>query len=222
MKQSRWLENYEKDLLEEYDTNIKNKSILACIISLIFLAMISIPLTDGVIKDPIMQVVFIISSTIMLLVTIIVVVLLLRSKRPELASATKESVASLLDTDCDVDEFDRQMAIEPIKEVKTSHESYMFLTDDYVGKRFVLQGKKQYRFIKRRDIGDLNYYKLNIKSSNPSKQTYTYNVENAQGEVVISSIADTEEQLEDVKELLAIAQPKVQFNDKTQDAQKSN
>ena len=53
---------------------------------------------------------------------------------------TRENVQALLRSDEEVDEFDAQMSQTPIKEVKISMDTTMFLTQDYFGKKYVNMG----------------------------------------------------------------------------------
>ena len=53
---------------------------------------------------------------------------------------TRQNVQSLLRSDEEVDEVEAQMSQTPIKEVKISMDTTMFLTQDYFGKKYVNMG----------------------------------------------------------------------------------
>ena len=114
---------------------------------------------------------------------------------------------SLLRSDEEVDAFDEQMSIAPVKEIKIDINDKFFVTADYVGITFLLSGDLQYRFARKEDIGGFNYAKTSGTGANPMRAGYFFDIVNRNNEKLLGGYAANSTQLDSVVELLKEIQP---------------
>lgn len=214
MKKSIWLEKYEEQTKAKRDQSMKGKNIVFIVLPIMFAIIIIAAIAGGAMSTPEGRGGMI--GMIVLFAVIILFVVLVKSKanKKDVTKFTRDCVNSLLETDDEVEQFDRQMQSQPIMQIKTDITETMFLTMDYVGKSSTYGGDLKYLFIKRNDIVSLNYCKMASTTANPLKASYAYDICNSQNKVIMNGIASSMQVFEEIEELIKTARPSVVVNKK--------
>lgn len=207
MKQSVWLQDYEKEVNGKRQKSNQGKKVTFIIIPVMMVLVIAAALANGAAEDPQAKSGMLFMVVIFAFIMIFAMVMIGKGKKIDAAKGTREDVLQLLKTDEDVDCFDLQMGKKPDMEEKIAVETSVFLTTDYVGKKFMYLGDLQYRFARRKDIAALDYCKTAGAGANPLKASYFFDVKDAGNKKVLGGIAETKEQLERLETLLKEANP---------------
>lgn len=207
MKESIWLQKYEKEVCGKRGKSNQNKKVIFIILPIMLLLALGAAMANGAAEDPQARSGMMVMVAVFVFIMVFVIIMLSKGKKIDAAKGTRENVKALLKTDEDVDYFDQQMNSAPIMEEKIALGSTVFLTLDYVGMSFLYLGDLQYRFARKGDIASLHYCKTASTGSNPLRASYFFDVKNAENEVLLHGTAETGEQLSKMEAILRIAQP---------------
>ena len=210
MKESIWLKNYEQEVKGKRDASNGKKKIILIMVPLIMLlfmaaAMMNADSAAAQGQNPAMYFV-----PLFVVLMVFIVIMLSIGKKKDVTKHTRENVKALLRNDAEVEQFDRQMSEAPIKEVKISGDTTIFLTLDYVGKKCIAMGDLTYTFIRREEMAYYDYAKTASTTANPLNAAYFFDIRNAQKKVILNGLADSGSQLGQLEELLKLAQPAIQ------------
>lgn len=218
MKESIWLRNYEQEVngkRKASNSKKKNTFIIFPIMMVIFLGLAWVNRNSEAAQEAAAQgqngSVFIVVTFagIMLFYMLMLAV----GRKKDVTKHTRENVKALLRNDEEVDLFDAQMSEAPIKEVTIGLNTTVFLTQDYVGKKWLSSTNDlQYTFVRRTDIAFFNSSKTKSASANPLRASYFFDIRNANLEVIMNGLAENSDLLTELKELLKLAQPAVVSN----------
>lgn len=207
MKNSIWLQQYEKEVNDKRQKSNQGKKVIFIIIPIMALLCIAAALANGGAADPQAKNGMMFTVITFAFIMIFAMIMANKGKKMDVTKETRENVLALLKTDEDVDCFDRQMKGMPVMEEKIAAETTVFLTTDYVGMRFLYLGNLQYRFARRNDITALDYCKTASAGANPLKASYFFDVKDAGNEKLLGGTAETGSQLEKLEALLKAANP---------------
>lgn len=209
MKKSIWLENYEKEVRGKKAQSDQGKKIIFIIIPVMLILLIIAAMANGGMSDPQAKSGLLFTVGVFAFIMVFVVVILSKSKKIDVAKKTRDNVLALFKTDDDVDLFDQQMSTRPIMEVKIGIETDVFLTIDYVSKKYMFNGNVQYYFVRRSEIGTFDFCRTSSAGVNPLRASYTFDIRNGEKKVIMNGIVETGEQLDQLIELIKAAQPGV-------------
>lgn len=212
MKESIWLKKYESEVYEKRGKSNQNKKVIFIILPVMLLLFLVAAMAGGGATDPQTQAGMMAMVGVFAGIMVFAIIMVSIGKKKDVAKGTRENVLELLKTDEDVDFFDQQMNTAPIMEVKIATETTVFLTMDYVGKKYMLEGNLQYRFIRRSDVVYFNHCKTSSAGANPLRASYFFDIQNADKKVVLNGLAETGTQLEQLRELLNVAKSTAQNN----------
>lgn len=118
MKKSIWLEKYEEQTKAKRDQSMKGKNIVLIVLPIMFAIIIIAAIAGGAMSTPEARGGMI--GMIVLFAVIILFVVLVKSKakKKDVTKFTRDCVNSLLETDDEVEQFDRQMQSQPIMQIK--------------------------------------------------------------------------------------------------------
>ena len=210
MKESIWLKSYEREVNEKRNKSNGNKKIILIIVPVMMLLMMGAAMMNGENVDTQGQNPMMFFGIIFVVLMIFIIIMLSIGKKKDVAKPTRESVKALLRSDEEVQLFDQQMSATPIKEVEISSETTVFLTQDFVGMRYMYMGDLLYRFMRREDIAFYDYTKTASTTANPIKGAYFFDIRNAQQEVIMNGMTDSGAQMAELEELLKRAMPSIQ------------
>lgn len=210
MKKSLWLQSYEKEVSTKRNKSNQNKKLILIIIPLMLLVFLIPAFANGAAADPQAQGGMVALVLVFAVIMLFAIIMIRIGKKKDVASQTRKNVMSLLKNDADVERFDQQMSAGPIKEVTISSETSVFLTEDYVGQKYMLGGDLQYRFIRRNDIASFHRAKTTSTTANPLKAAYFFDIRDCNQQVIFNGLADSGKQLEELFALLQLAQPNIQ------------
>ena len=138
---------------------------------------------------------------VFLAIMIMVILLLGKAKKIDATVGTRESVAKMLKTDEDVEFFDAEMSQKPVNEVWLTGVSKFFVTNNFVGVRFMYLGDEQYRFAKKADVTKFAY------SQTKGVKEIFFDVLNRDDEKILGSSATSKKQIDEIIALLQTANP---------------
>ena len=207
MKQSIWLQNYEKEVQGKRNKSNQNKKVIFIIIPIMLIIFIAAAMANGGMDDPQAQGGMMAMIGVFAVIMLFVIIMVSKGKKIDAAKGTRENVLSLLKTDEDVDYFDQQMSTAPIREEKIATERKVFLTMDYVGMKYFYVGDQQYRFARRKDIAGLDFCKTSSTGANPMRASYFFDVKGTGNEKLLSGVAETGKTLEKLEALLKEVNP---------------
>lgn len=209
MKESKWLKEYEKEVKDKREASNKNKKVILIIIPIMMLLFVGAAMLNSDIATAQGQESIGFIAVIFIVIMIFAIVMISVGKKKDVTKKTRENVMSLLRGDEEVDSFDQQMSVVPIKEVKVSNTTTIFLTQDYIGKKYIDMGDFKYSFIHRNEIVSYNYAKTASTTGNPINAAFFFDIRDSKKKVIMNGLADSGSQLAELEELLRIAQPTI-------------
>ena len=214
MKESVWLQKYEKEVKTKRDKSNQSKKVIFIIIPVMLLLCVVAAMANGGMNDSQSRNGILCMVGVFVFIMIFVIIMTSKGKKIDATKKTRENVLSLLKTDKDVDYFDQQMNASPVMEVKVYTETTVFLTIDYVGMRFLINGDLQYRFARRNDVAALDYCKTASAGANPMRASYFFDIKNVRNEIMLQGTAETGEKLGKLEEMLRVVQPNLVVTNK--------
>lgn len=209
MKQSIWLQNYEKAVnAKRGESNQKKKIILIIIPMMMVLGLIA-AMAGGGMDDPQAQSGMLAFIGVFVGIMLFVVLMISIGKKKDVTKQTRNEVMALFRSDYDVDQFDQEMSAPPIKEIAISSETTMFLTENYIGVKFMSLGDLHYSFIRKHDAASFHKKKTGSTTGNPLNAAFFFDIRNAEQKVIMNGLADSGKQLDAIVELLQMAKPDV-------------
>lgn len=170
MKESIWLQNYLKAEKEKRDLwkgkwNREFKPCITilgigCILTILYDLFLPVPNTSV----ELMTLAFIIIIPIAICFVILMCLLVMRLFHPrDFIKTTENEITALFKTDSDVEQFDREMSSEPVKEIDVGPRGVIFMTEHYFGIRKKEERYIKYNIICKKDIASMQA--KNMKSS---------------------------------------------------------
>lgn len=141
-------------------------------------------------------------------VMVMVILLLGKAKKIDATKGTRENVTAILKTDEDVEFFDMEMSQKPLKEVWLSGVSKFFVTQNYIGVKFMYLGDEQYCFAKKTEVTGFAYCK-----TKGVKEIF-FDVLNYNNEKIFGESATSMNQINEIITLLQEFQPNLTVNKK--------
>ncbi len=209
MRESVWLKQYEKEVKSKRNDSNSKKKIILIVIPAMMLLFLALAMMNGDSEAAQGQNYIVYFIGIFAALMIFAMIMMYVGKKKDVTKQTREDVMALLGSDEEVVLFDQQMCAAPIKEVKISTETTIFLTQDYLGMKYVNMGDLHYRFIHRSDIVSYNYCKTASTTANLLNAAYFFDIRNMQNQVILNGLADSGAQLADLEALLRMAQPAI-------------
>lgn len=216
MKESTWFKNYEAEVKSKRDKSNKNKVIVIPIV-LGFMAVLCCILAmvngnNAAAEQQVSPIFYFLP--VFAFIALLTVMMLAVSKRKDPANRTRNSLKELLRSDGEVDAFDLQMSEAPVMELETNRTTRIFLTQDYVGSRFLADGDVTYTFIRKGDIASFNFKKTASTTDNPLNAAFFFDIKNSDGKVILNGLTDSGKQLDALMELIRTAQPAVSVSER--------
>lgn len=210
---SRWFRQYEQEVQGKRQAGNKNKSkILFIILPLMFLGFAGLALMNGGAGNSAWaqnNLPFLLGIPVF--IVFFVLILTSRAKKIDAAKTTRDNLNALLLTMEEVEQFDEQMSIAPLFEIINDMGDSVFGTEDYLGKKYKVNGDLTYRFIKMSDIHSMHYSKTKSMGANPLSASFFVDWRNATGEILMNGSIDTGKKLEQLKEALTRRLPDIQI-----------
>ena len=210
---SRWFRQYEQEVQGKRQTGNKNKSkILFIILPVMFLTFAGLAMMNGGAgNSPQAKSSLLFLLGIPVFIVFFVLILTNRAKKTDAAKTTRDNLNTLLLTLEEVERFDAQMSIAPLFEIINDMGDSVFGTEDYLGKKYKVNGDLTYRFIKMSDIRSMHYSKTKSMGTNPLSASFFVDWRNANGEILMNGAIDTGKKLEQLKEALTRRLPDIQI-----------
>lgn len=209
MRESVWLKQYEKEVKSKRNDSNDKKKIILIVIPVMMLLFLVLAMMNGNSEAAQGQNYIGYFIGIFAAIMAFVIILMCVGKKKDVTKQTRDNVRALLSSDEEVILFDQQMYGAPIKEVTIRPETTVFLTQDYLGMKYMNMGDLHYRFIHRRDIVSYNYSRTKSTTANLINAAYFFDIRNLQNQVILNGLADSGAQLADLEELLRMAQPAI-------------
>lgn len=209
MKESTWLKQYEKEAKAKRGKSNDNKKVILIIIPIMLLLFLGLAMVNGGAASSQGQNGMVFLVVIFAAIIIFAIIMMSIGKKKDVTKSTRENVLALLGSDSEVDSFDSQMSQAPIKEVSISTETTVFLTESYVGMKFVSMGDLNYRFIHREEIAFYDYSKTASTTANPINAAFFFDIKNGQKKVILNGQVDSGSKMVELEELLKTANPNV-------------
>ncbi|MBQ4067831.1 MAG: hypothetical protein IJC76_01135 [Lachnospiraceae bacterium] len=200
MKESIWLKKYSDEVQGKRDANGKSKAVILILIPIMMFGLMFAGLAGSGTMDAQMIKGMGAMFGVFVVIMLFIIILISKGKKVDAAKGTRENVLSLLRNDEEVDAFDEQMSIAPIKEVEIDVNTNFFLTADYIGSEFLALGDLQYRFARREDVFGVNYHKTT--SNTPMRAAYFFDIVNKNNEKLFGSFAESSTKLDMVVDIL--------------------
>ena len=209
MKESLWLKDYERETKSKRNDSNSKKKIILIVIPVMMLLFLGAAMLGGNSSAAQGQSTIGYFLIIFIFLMAFAIVMIGVGKKKDVTKHTRENVMALLRSDAEVYMFDQQMSMPPIKEVKISSETTIFLTQDYIGKKYWNMGDLNYDFIHRRDVISYNYAKTASTTANLLNAAYFFDIRGIGNNVIMNGLADSGAQLAELEELLHMAQPAI-------------
>lgn len=210
MRESIWLKNYEQEVQSKRKQSNEKKKASLIVIPVMLLVALGLAAVNGDSaaangQNPTMYIVGFFAFMM-----IFVLIVLNIGKKKDATKNTRKNVQELLRSDEEVEAFDQQMSMEPIKEVKISSDTAIFFTQDYLGKKYLAMGDLNYSFIHREEMAYYDYSKTASTTANPINAAFFFDIRNAENKVILNGLADSGAKLAELEELLRSAKPDIQ------------
>lgn len=196
MKESKWLASFAKKVDEKRNQSNQKKKVIFILLPIMMLVML-IPVIAGIdMSNPEMKIGIYAMVGTFVFVILLLVLLLGKGKKIVASAATRENVMGLLKSDEEVDSFDEQMRVAPLRETKMGATSRFFVTNDYIGLTFLHLGDEQYRFARISDINTVETSKTSSAGVNPLSASYFFSIKDDKNKIMIQGVAESRTMLE--------------------------
>ena len=213
MKQSIWLQNYENEIKEKRNKKNKNNKIVIPITMLVMLGLGTVSaISNGALDTAEGRMGMGMFAGIIIFIMLFSFLMSSIGKKKDVTAYTRNEVNALFQSDDDVDRFDQEMSCAPIKEIKINTTTTMFMTESYIGSKTTTGGTLNYSFIKKQDMASFHKKKTGSTTANPINAAFFFDIRNSQQKVIMNGLADSGKQLDAITEMLAEANPNIQFN----------
>lgn len=209
MKQSIWLQNYEQEVNAKRKASNQNKKIIPIVIIVMMVLGLIAAMSGGAMEDPQAQSGMLGFIGVFVGIMLFAILMISIGKKKDVTKQTRDEVLALFHSDYDVDQFDQEMSAAPLKEITISSETTMFLTENYIGKKYMYCGDLHYSFIRKQDMASFHKKKTGSTTGNPVSAAYFFDIRNGEQKVIMNGLADSGKQLDAIEELLQMAKPDV-------------
>ena len=202
MRESVWLKKHVDEVQGKRDQSSQKKKLMLILIPMMFgLMFIGVIASAGDAVSSEVRTAMIAMFAVFLAVMVMVILLLGKAKKIDATVGTRESVAKLLKTDEDVEFFDAEMSQKPVNTVWLTGVSNFFVTNNFIGVKFMYLGDEQYRFAKKADVTKFAY------SQTKGVKEIFFDVLNRDDEKILGSSATSKKQIDEIIALLQTANP---------------
>lgn len=209
MRESVWLKKHVEEVQGKRDQSAQKKKIMLILLPMMFgLFFIAIMASAGETMASEIRTAMIVMLAVFAGVMVMVILLLGKAKKIDATKGTRENVTAMLKTDEDVEFFDMEMSQKPLKEVWLSGVSKFFVTQNYIGVKFMYLGDEQYRFAKKTEVTGFAYCK-----TKGVKEIF-FDVLNYNNEKIFGESATSMNQINEIITLLQEFQPNLTVNKK--------
>ena len=209
MRESVWLKKHVEEVQGKRDQSAQKKKIMLILLPMMFgLFFIAIMASAGEAMASEIRTAMIVMLAVFAGVMVMVILLLGKAKKIDATKGTRENVTAMLKTDEDVEFFDMEMSQKPLKEVWLSGVSKFFVTQNYIGVKFMYLGDEQYRFAKKTEVTGFAYCK-----TKGVKEIF-FDVLNYNNEKIFGESATSMNQINEIITLLQEFQPNLTVNKK--------
>lgn len=209
MRESVWLKKHVEEVQGKRDQSAQKKKVMLILLPMMFgLFFIAIIASAGEAMASEIRTAMIVMLAVFAGVMVMVILLLGKAKKIDATKGTRENVTAMLKTDEDVEFFDMEMSQKPLKEVWLSGVSKFFVTQNYIGVKFMYLGDEQYRFAKKTEVTGFAYCK-----TKGVKEIF-FDVLNYNNEKIFGESATSMNQINEIITLLQEFQPNLTVNKK--------
>lgn len=209
MRESVWLKKHVEEVQGKRDQSAQKKKVMLILLPMMFgLFFIAIIASAGEAMASEIRTAMIVMLAVFAGVMVMVILLLGKAKKIDATKGTRENVTVMLKTDEDVEFFDMEMSQKPLKEVWLSGVSKFFVTQNYIGVKFMYLGDEQYRFAKKTEVTGFAYCK-----TKGVKEIF-FDVLNYNNEKIFGESATSMNQINEIITLLQEFQPNLTVNKK--------
>ncbi len=209
MRESVWLKKHVEEVQGKRDQSAQKKKVMLILLPMMFgLFFIAIIASAGEVMASEIRTAMIVMLAVFAGVMVMVILLLGKAKKIDATKGTRENVTAILKTDEDVELFDMEMSQKPLKEVWLSGVSKFFVTQNYIGVKFMYLGDEQYRFAKKTEVTGFAYCK-----TKGVKEIF-FDVLNCNNEKIFGESATSMNQINEIITLLQEFQPNLTVNKK--------
>lgn len=209
MRESVWLKKHVEEVQGKRDQSAQKKKVMLILLPMVFgLFFIAIIASAGEAMASEIRTAMIVMLAVFAGVIVMVILLLGKAKKIDATKGTRENVTAILKTDEDVEFFDMEMSQKPLKEVWLSGVSKFFVTQNYIGVKFMYLGDEQYRFAKKTEVTGFAYCK-----TKGVKEIF-FDVLNYNNEKIFGESATSMNQINEIITLLQEFQPNLTVNKK--------
>ena len=209
MRESVWLKKHVEEVQGKRDQSAQKKKVMLILLPMMFgLFFIAIIASAGEAMASEIRTAMIVMLAVFAGVMVMVILLLGKAKKIDATKGTRENVTAMLKTDEDVEFFDMEMSQKPLKEVWLSGVSKFFVTQNYIGVKFMYLGDEQYRFAKKTEVTGFAYCK-----TKGVKEIF-FDVLNYNNEKIFGESATSMNQINEIITLLKEFQPNLTVNKK--------
>jgi len=209
VRESVWLKKHVEEVQGKRDQSAQKKKVMLILLPMMFgLFFIAIIASAGEAMASEIRTAMIVMLAVFAGVMVMVILLLGKAKKIDATKGTRENVTAILKTDEDVEFFDMEMSQKPLKEVWLSGVSKFFVTQNYIGVKFMYLGDEQYRFAKKTEVTGFAYCK-----TKGVKEIF-FDVLNYNNEKIFGESATSMNQINEIITLLQEFQPNLTVNKK--------
>ena len=202
MRESVWLKKHVDEVQGKRDQSSQKKKLMLILIPMMFgLMFIGVIASAGDAVSSEIRTAMIVMFGVFLAIMVMVILLLGKAKKIDATVGTRESVAKLLKTDEDVEFFDAEMSQKTVNAVWLTGVSNFFVTNNFIGVKFMYLGDEQYRFAKKADVTKFAY------SQTKGVKEIFFDVLNRDDEKILGSSATSKKQIDEIIALLQTANP---------------
>lgn len=209
MKQSIWLQNYEKEVRAKRGKSNQNKKVILIILPVMLLVMLMAAMAGAPTDDPQVQSGMLAMVGVFVGIMLFAILMISIGKKKDVTKQTRDNVLALFKTDFDVDLFDQEMSIAPLREITISSENTMFLTENYIGQKYMSGGDLHYKFIRKQDAASFHRKKTGSTTGKPLSAAFFFDIRDSKQQVIMNGLADSGKQLDTIIELLKTAKPDI-------------
>ena len=209
MKQSVWLQNYEKEVQAKRVESNQKKKVILIILPIMLLGMLIAAMANAPANDPQVQSGMLAMVGVFAGIMLFAILMISIGKKKDVTKQTRANVLALFHSDFDVELFDNEMSIPPLKEITISSENTMFLTENFIGQKYMSCGDLHYKFIRKQDVASFHRKKTDSTTANPLRAAYFFDIRNSKNQVIMNGLADSGKQLDAIIELLQTAAPDI-------------
>ena len=212
MKKSTWLQAYETEVREKRNQSNQKKKVIFILLPVMLIFMFIAILSSSDLSNPEVRTSMMVMGGVFAFTLLFVIFIVSISKKKDVTKYTSQNLTKLLTSDEEVDLFDQQMATAPINEVTIASETTIFVTADYLGKKWMASGDLRYDFIRLSDIASLHYKKTGSNTANPLNAAFFFDIRNAGQNIILNGSVDSGKQLEAFIALLQDVKPEITIN----------